>query len=129
MSNELKMISTHKMKYMTQNQSLLFSFLSALTCPLLLSFPPHPSLLILPVFNGTGHTSPLKLTVAFGDLFQVLLVMVLGIVEVLPLQDLCGNATVAFFIQLLATKEKHRLNVFKSRGKKRTSNATRYETY
>lgn len=128
MSNELKMI-THKMKEMTQKQNLLFSFLSALTCLLLLSFPPYPSLLILPVFNGTRHTSTPELTVAFGDLFQVLLVMVLGIVEVLPLQDLCGNATVAFFIQLLATKEKQRVKCFLSQENKRTSNATRYEAY
>lgn len=42
--------------------------------------------------------------------------MVLSIVEVLPLQDLCGNATEAFFIQLLGEQ-----NIFV----KRTENSNR----
>lgn len=71
-----------------------------------------PSITVHPVFHGTRDASAPEMRVAFGDLFQVLLVMVLSIVEALPLQDLCGNATVALFIQLLATKEKYRVNCF-----------------
>lgn len=63
------------------------------------------SLFILPVFNRTRDAGAPESTVALGDLFQVLLVTVLSIVEVLPLQDLRGNAAVAFFIQLLVTEE------------------------
>lgn len=62
---------------------------------------------ILPVFNRTRDAGAPESTVALGNLFQVLLMMVLSIVEVLPLQDLRGNAAVAFFIQLLAKKEQN----------------------
>lgn len=65
------------------------------------------SLFILPVFNMTRDAGAPESTVALGNLFQVLLVMVLSIVEVLPLQDLRGNAAVAFFIQLLVKEEQN----------------------
>lgn len=114
------MFSIHKMKYTRQKVNLFFRpSLFFLPCPLLLSLPPHPSLVILPVFNGTRDASAPEMSVAFGDLFQVLLVMILSIVEALPLQDLCGNAAMAVFSLLLATKKKKWLNVFKSTEQKK----------
>lgn len=65
------------------------------------------SIFILPVFNRTRDSGAPESTGALGNLFQVLLVMVLSIVEVLPLQDLRGNAAVAFFIQLLVKEEQN----------------------
>lgn len=72
-----------------------------------LFFHDSVSMFILPVLNRTRDAGAPESTVALGNLFQVLLVMVLSIVEVLPLQDLCGNAAVAFFIQLLAKEEQN----------------------
>lgn len=65
------------------------------------------SLFILPVCNRARDAGAPESTVALGNLFQVLLVMVLSVVEVLPPQDLRGNAAVAFFIQLLVKEEQN----------------------
>lgn len=73
----------------------------------------HPSPFVLLFSDGTRDPSAPESTVASGNLFQVLLVMVLSVVEALALQDLCGNATVAFLIQLLATKDEQKVKCFR----------------
>lgn len=55
--------------------------------------------------------------------------MVLSVVEALPLQDLCGNATVALFIQLLATKEKQVKGFFSVKRRKEIAIVHAYEVY
>lgn len=72
------------------------SFVSPLCC----------SQLVLAGSDWTGDPGALEAAVTARDLLQVLLVLVLSVVEVLPLQDLGGDGTVAFFIQLLGKKTK-----------------------
>lgn len=54
--------------------------------------------------DGTRDAGAFDHTDALRNLLQVLLVIVLSVVELLPLQDLCCDGTVAFFIQLLGVK-------------------------
>lgn len=54
--------------------------------------------------NSTRDPGAFEATIAFRFLLQVLLVIVLSIVKMLPLQDLCGDGAVPFFIQLLGAK-------------------------
>lgn len=74
-------------------------------CHLVLLFlTTNVSQLVSPASDGTGDAGALEATIAFRNLLQVLLVVVLSVVKLLPLQDLCSNWTEAFFIQLLAAK-------------------------
>lgn len=76
--------------------------------------PLGSSQLVLPASDWTGDPGALEAAVAARDLLQVLLVLVLGIVELLPLQDLRGNGAVAFFTQLLGKRKKKRQEVKRS---------------
>lgn len=83
------------------------SFVSPLCC----------SQLVLAGSDWTGDPGALEAAVTARDLLQVLLVLVLSVVEVLPLQDLGGDGTVAFFIQLLGGKKSTAIRVHISTNK------------